>query len=175
MLDCVSRRNNDSSRIGDLPSFNRVGGSSDDPPSVRGGARKNGQNLALRRAWDAQYSSNEPVKRRTRNTLTKATGPAVDHLREWFRMTVSPRMATCPIAQIRRATGLSKHYAVMIRQGYVPHPRHYPMLAPLVDVEMPSLGGIGKGTRKAVSYRKASQKLHIATAAIGSSETMRPK
>lgn len=122
-----------------LPVFNSAGVSLDDPrASDRGGRRKNSQNLALRRSWDAQFSSNEPTRPRTRNTLTRASGSAVDQLREWFRTAIAPRMPTCPVAEIRRATGLSKHYAIMIRQGYIPHPRHYPMLAELVGTKMPA-------------------------------------
>jgi CRISPR-associated endonuclease Cas1 len=130
-----------------LPAFEMAAGRpADSRASARGGSRKNGQNLALRRAWDAQFSSNEPTKPRTRNTLTRASGPAVDQLQEWFKADIAPQMATCPVAEIRRATGLSKHYAIMIRQGYIPHPRHYPMLAELVGAVMPTLRGVGKGT-----------------------------
>ena len=121
-----------------LPGFDAASMPSNGPRIAdRGGSRKNSQNLALRRAWDAAFSSNEPTRPRTRNTLTRASGPAVDQLREWFTTAVTPRMATCPVAEIRRATGLSKHYAIMIRQGYIPHPRHYPMLAELAGAEMP--------------------------------------
>jgi len=58
-------------------------------------------------------------------------------LREWFRTAIAPRMATCLVADIRRVIGVSKRYAIMIRQGYVPHPRHYPVLAKLVGLELP--------------------------------------
>lgn len=115
--------------------------------SDRGGARKNSRNLALRRAWDAEFSSNETTRARTRNTLTKASGPAVEQLQEWFRTAVAPHMEKCPIADIRRATGVAKRYAIMIRQGYIPHPRHYPLLAGLAGIEMPTFGaGAGKDT-----------------------------
>jgi hypothetical protein len=46
-------------------------------------------------------------------------------------------VATCPAAEIRRATGLSVRYAIMIRQGYVPHPRHFTALAKLAGVPTP--------------------------------------
>lgn len=64
-----------------------------------------------------------------------------DRLRERLRATVAPHIATCPVAKIRRAAGLSERYALIIRQGYVPHPRYYRMLAELVGVEMPEFAG----------------------------------
>jgi hypothetical protein len=33
-----------------------------------------------------------------------------------------PLVATCPIAKIRGAAGLSTRYVIMIRQGLAPHP-----------------------------------------------------
>jgi hypothetical protein len=114
--------------------------------SDRGGARKNSRNLALRRAWDAQFSSNEPTRPRTRNILTIASGPVVDQLRQWYTSTIVPLVAQCPLTDFRRATGFSKSYSIMIRQGYIPHPRHYPTLAKLVGAEMPTFGGMGAGT-----------------------------
>jgi hypothetical protein len=74
---------------------------------------------------------------RKRNTWTKAAGPAADQLREWFAAIVAPLVAKCSIPEIRRATGLSTRYVIMIRQGLAPHPRHYAVLAELVGAEMP--------------------------------------
>jgi hypothetical protein len=62
---------------------------------------------------------------------------AVDQLRDWFTARVAPLVAKCSIAEIRRSTGLSTRYVIMIRQGLVPHPRHYPALAALVGIEVP--------------------------------------
>jgi len=53
---------------------------------------------------------------------------------------VAPLLAKSPLAEIRHATGLSTRYVIMIRQGFVPHPRHYPVLAALVGVKAPSNG-----------------------------------
>jgi len=52
------------------------------------------------------------------NALSKAAGPAVDQYRQWFTTTVYPPLVTkCPLAEIRRATGLSTRYVIMIRKG----------------------------------------------------------
>jgi CRISPR-associated protein Cas1 len=111
---------------------------SDAEPSNRGGGAKNRRHLALRRTWDAEHAPAAQARpRRRRNSWTKASGPAVDQLRDWFTAAVAPRVATCPAAEIRRATGLSVRYAIMIRQGYVPHPRHFLALAKLAGVSAP--------------------------------------
>lgn len=114
--------------------------------SDSGGALKHGsgdksrRHLALRRAWDAEHAhpAGAAIVRK-RNTWTTASGPAVDQLREWFTATVTPLVAQCPIAEICRTTGLSKRYVIMIRQGLVPHPRHYPTLAALVGAPLACL------------------------------------
>jgi hypothetical protein len=111
---------------------------SDRTVSKHGNGDKSRRHLALRRAWDADHArpAGTPVARK-RNTWTQASGPAVDQLREWFTATVAPHLAKYPIAEIRHATGLSTRYVIMIRQGLVPHPRHYPALASLVGSELP--------------------------------------
>lgn len=101
---------------------------------------KSRRHLALRRAWDAEHAPTMASDARRRNTWTKAAGPAVDQLREWFTATVRPLLAKCSIAEIRNATGLSTRYVIMIRKGLVPHPRHYLVLAALVEVDAPSQG-----------------------------------
>ena len=106
--------------------------------SKHGSGDKSRRHLALRRAWDAEHARPAGSSlARKRNTWTTASGPAVDQLREWFIAGVAPLLANCPIADIRHTTGLSTRYVIMIRQGLVPHPRHYPALAALVGIEMP--------------------------------------
>jgi hypothetical protein len=100
---------------------------------------KSRRHLALRRAWNAEHAlpaGSEPVQKR--NGWSRASGSTVDKLREWFTAAVAPRMATCPVAEIRRATGLSTRYAIKIRQGHVPHPRHFAALASLAGVPAPA-------------------------------------
>lgn len=114
-------------------------GAADGAASDRGGGSKNRKHLAMRRAWDAEHASaRQPRARRNRNSFTAAIGPAVDELREWFSAEVAPQMRACTIGEIRRVTGLSTRYAIMIRQGHAPHPRHFPTLAGLVGVKPPS-------------------------------------
>jgi hypothetical protein len=107
--------------------------------SKHGSEDKSRRHLALRRAWNAEHASpKRALDARKRNTWTTASGPAADQLREWFTATVAPLVAKRSIAEIRRVSGLSTRYVIMIRQGLVPHPRHYPVLATLVGVEPPS-------------------------------------
>ena len=112
---------------------------SDTATSKHGSRDKSRRHLALRRAWNADHAlpaGSEPVQKR--NGWFRASGPAVDKLREWFTAAVAPRMAACPVAEIRRATGLSTRYAIKIRQGHVPHPRHFAALAALAGVPAPA-------------------------------------
>ena len=45
---------------------------------------------------------------------------------ETFRQQILPGLAEVPLGALMRATGLSKRYLWLIRQGgYVPHPRHW--------------------------------------------------
>jgi hypothetical protein len=101
----------------------------------RGVAEKNRRHLALRRAWDAEHTPGEGLSRTPKERVgDKATG---EQLRRWFTTTLVPIVAKRPFAEIRSATGLSTRYAIMIRQGHIPHPRHYPALAHLAGVPMP--------------------------------------
>jgi CRISPR-associated endonuclease Cas1 len=103
--------------------------------SASQGGSKHRRHLALRRAWDAEHGLNTMRAVGERNSFASPAGPDIDSSRKWFRTTVAPLVAQRSIGDICRATGLSKRYAIMIRQGHVPHPRHYPMLAELVGME----------------------------------------
>jgi len=49
-----------------------------------------------------------------------------------FAEEIQPRLETVSVAAMMRATGLSRPYCTMIRRGgYVPHPRHWGVLAGL--------------------------------------------
>jgi len=105
-------------------------------PDLRDKSRRH---LALRRAWNAEHAppaGSEPVPKR--NGWFRASGPTVDQLREWFTATVGPLVADYSVAQVRGATGLSTRYVIKIRQGLVPHPRHFPALADLVGMVVPN-------------------------------------
>jgi CRISPR-associated endonuclease Cas1 len=107
-----------------------------------GSAEKNRRHFALRRAWDAVHTpgqglSRAPVQKRKH----QPAGVPKEQLQEWFATTVGPRLSSCRVSEICRATGLSKRYAIMMRKGCVPHPRHYLVLAELVGVEAPSRDG----------------------------------
>jgi CRISPR-associated endonuclease Cas1 len=72
-----------------------------------------------RRAWEAENAWTDQKDREAR---------------EWYATTLSPRLATRRNTEIRRACDFSKTYAAKIREGFVPHPMHYPKLAMLVGV-----------------------------------------
>ena len=51
---------------------------------------------------------------------------------EMFRKEILPGLQDVPLSRIMEATGLSLRYCSQIRQGYVPHPRHWGRLRHLV-------------------------------------------
>ena len=51
---------------------------------------------------------------------------------ELFSGTIQPLLRSVTISAIRSVLGVSRCYAIKIRQGYRPHPRHWQMLARLV-------------------------------------------
>lgn len=80
--------------------------------SSPGAKKRLGQVNARRReaaaAWDAEHERPDP---------------------EIFRHEILPGLADVPLGALMRATGLSKRYVWLIRQGgYVPHPRHWEAL-----------------------------------------------
>jgi len=103
-----------------LPSFSSSGPEAlarmrrdgEDPMSSPGAKKRLGQVNARRReaaaAWDAEHERPDP---------------------EIFRHEILPGLADVPLGALMRATGLSKRYVWLIRQGgYVPHPRHWEAL-----------------------------------------------
>jgi hypothetical protein len=78
----------------------------------------------------------------------KASGAAIDQLREWYTATVSALLPERSPAEIRDATGLSTRYVITIRHCAVPHPRHYESLADLVGVELPGTFVRGPGPER---------------------------
>jgi hypothetical protein len=99
-----------------------------------GAGSKHRRHLALRRAWDAEHGLSTMRAIGVRNSFATPTGPVVDERREWYASAVAPLVARCSLSDVQRATGLSKRYAIMIRQGHVPHPRHFAALAQLAGV-----------------------------------------
>jgi CRISPR-associated endonuclease Cas1 len=53
---------------------------------------------------------------------------------EFYSQTIQPLLTDVSTAAIRTRIGVSRWYAVRIRQGYRPHPRHWQALATLVAV-----------------------------------------
>ncbi len=53
---------------------------------------------------------------------------------EVFSQQIQPLLATIPTSVIRSRIGVSRWYAGRIREGYRPHPRHWLVLASLVEV-----------------------------------------
>ena len=51
-----------------------------------------------------------------------------------FKQKILPDLANVSLGALTRATGLSKRYVWLIRQGgYVPHPRHWEALSQLAS------------------------------------------
>jgi CRISPR-associated endonuclease Cas1 len=53
---------------------------------------------------------------------------------ELFEQKIQPKLANIPVSVIRSSIGISRWYASKIRQGYLPHARHWQALAELVRV-----------------------------------------
>jgi hypothetical protein len=53
---------------------------------------------------------------------------------ELFSKKIQPRLSNTATSDIRSSIGVSRWYASQIRQGYLPHPRHWEALAGLVGV-----------------------------------------
>ncbi len=97
-------------------------------------AAKNRRNIIARRAWDAQHTPGEGLTR----TGPRALNVTQAGLREWYTAELQPHLAALRNPEIAQATGLSIRYAIMIRQGFVPHPRHFAPLAGLAGVPLPN-------------------------------------
>lgn len=64
----------------------------------------------------------------------------LDH---WYSMVIRPRLASVRSGDIRRCLAVSPSYATLIKQGRrMPHPRHFPALAKLTGVILPSVGAM---------------------------------
>jgi ribosome-binding protein aMBF1 (putative translation factor) len=73
---------------------------------------------------------------------SRRPSPTHDRLRQIYRETVAPKVATLTMSPTALAEelGVSRRYIQMIRAGCIPHPRHFEKLARLAGVEMPTLG-----------------------------------
>jgi hypothetical protein len=95
-------------------------------------ADKARHHLMQRRSWDARHTPGEGLMQ------TGPRAPAVTQagLRQWYASELQTHMPALSNREIVRATGLSRRYAIMIRQGYIPHPRHFAALARLANVPL---------------------------------------
>jgi hypothetical protein len=98
-------------------------------------AEKNRQHLALSRAWEADHAPNGGLRRSSWNSVSAAV---TEDQRNWFVRELAPLLALRRPTEIQRAAGFSPRYAIMIRQGHMPHPRHFQKLADLVELPLPS-------------------------------------
>jgi hypothetical protein len=101
-------------------------------------SEKNRSHLALRRAWDAEHTPGEGLSPTTGQPGRKKARFSQKQLREWFTAKLAPLLAKVAVSEIRAATGLSARYTMMIRQSYVPHPRHFSALAKFAGVPAPT-------------------------------------
>lgn len=93
-------------------------------------AHENRRHMIARRAWDARHTPGEGLTQSGPRTPT----PAQVELRQWYVAELQPRIIVLRNAQIMQATGLSRRYAIMIRRGFIPHPRHFAVLAELAGI-----------------------------------------
>jgi hypothetical protein len=62
-----------------------------------------------------------------------------DALRHWYKEELQPRLSRMDPSEIASSAAMGRSYAYYIVAGKrTPHPRHYPNLAALVGVELPS-------------------------------------
>jgi CRISPR-associated endonuclease Cas1 len=107
-------------------------------------AEKNRRHLMLSREWEARHSNNQGPRSSPPNSIAASV---TDDQRDWFVNELVPRLALRRSTEIQRAAGLSPRYAIMIRQGHMPHPRHFAKLAELCGVKL--LSGLAIGGVKA--------------------------
>jgi len=73
------------------------------------------------------------ARRAQERSAWKELGLDVDQVKERFKQDILPRLQDMPLSHIMIATGVSRRYALLTRQGsYTPHPVHYPALEELV-------------------------------------------
>ena len=85
----------------------------------RGGGDRNRRHLALRRAWNDEHASaTGPSSVRKRKCIEQGGRSGCGSVPSMVHNDgLPPLMTTCPLAEIRRATGLSTRYVIMIRKG----------------------------------------------------------
>ena len=85
----------------------------------RGGGDRNRRHLALRRAWNDEHASaTGPSSVRKRKCIEQGGRSGCGSVPSMVHNDgLPPLMTKCPLAEIRRATGLSTRYVIMIRKG----------------------------------------------------------
>lgn len=85
----------------------------------RGGGDRNRRHLALRRAWNDEHASaTGPSSVRKRKCIEQGGRSGCGSVPSMVHNDGLPPLVTkCPLAEIRRATGLSTRYVIMIRKG----------------------------------------------------------
>lgn len=85
----------------------------------RGGGDRNRRHLALRRAWNDEHASaTGPSSVRKRKCIEQGGRSGCGSVPSMVHNDgLPPLMTKCPFAEIRRATGLSTRYVIMIRKG----------------------------------------------------------
>jgi len=106
------------------------------PNGARRRAEKNRQHLALSRAWEAAHLMGNVKKKIPWNSIDAAV---TENQREWFKSELAPLLALRRPIEIQREAGFSPRYAIMIRKGHMPHPRHFAKLAQFVGVPLPTI------------------------------------
>jgi CRISPR-associated endonuclease Cas1 len=87
--------------------------------SMQRRSEKTRQAYAARRRWDASNAENRAA------------------LVRWYSTVLQTRIGTLRPVDIARALQVSPSYSIHVKQGRMPHPRHFPALARLVGVPVP--------------------------------------
>jgi CRISPR associated protein Cas1 len=104
------------------------------------------ENFARRTGIRPTHTADATAKRKEANSARRAEQALweAEHADEvydpvWFVSVVAPKLVTITLPTIARAPGMSTSAAAKVRAGRrLPHPRHWPALAALVGVELPS-------------------------------------
>jgi len=72
-----------------------------------------------------------------RNAWKNTNNETMQMTKETYLSQLLPRLGELPTRRVARELGVTIMYAGMIRKGYVPHPRHWQMLANLAGLSKP--------------------------------------
>jgi CRISPR-associated endonuclease Cas1 len=88
---------------------------------------------AARRAWNEKEGQPPSEEGRFPKPRTAINADVI----RWYSTELQPHLASVRPVDIARGLAVSKSYSIHVKQGRVPHPRHFPALAKLAGVPLP--------------------------------------